>query len=93
MYHSDDVIDIQIPYNLNQLIEIEYWNGSFHPISLHGLLDHFPSDLLNIKKLLICMAKYIKNTKINISKSNNVLELRGIGESTWRLFLAIYNSE
>ena len=82
MYHSDDVIDIQIPYNPNQLIEIEYWNGSFHSISLHGLLEHFPSDLLNIKKLLICMAKYIENKKINISKSNNVLELRGIGEST-----------
>ena len=39
------------------------------------------------------MAKYIKNKKINVNKSNKVSELRGIGKATWKFLSAIYNSE
>ena len=37
------------------------------------------------------MAKYIKNKKININKSNEVSDLKGIGEATWNFLSAIYN--
>jgi len=46
----------------------------------------------NIKESLIQLAKYIENKKINTSKSNNIAELYGIGESAWKLVSAIYNS-
>ena len=30
--HEDDIINIQIPYDLNASTEPELWSGSFHPI-------------------------------------------------------------
>jgi len=33
----------------------------FHPISLHGSIEHFASDAKNIKVTLDFMAKYIAN--------------------------------
>lgn len=41
---------------------------------------------------MIRMAKYIENKKIDIIKFNDVLELRGVGESIQRLISAIYSS-
>ena len=62
-------------------MESELWDGIFHPVSLHGSLKHLPSNFKNIKKSLICLAKYIKNKKINSDKSNNIKDFKGIGEA------------
>ena len=59
--HEDDDINIQIPYDLNAPTEPELWSGLFHPISLHGLIEHFASDSKNIKVTLNFLAKYILN--------------------------------
>ena len=59
--HEDDDINIQIPYDLNAPTESELWSGLFHPISLHGLIEHFASDSKNIKVTLNFLAKYILN--------------------------------
>jgi len=72
-------------------MEPECWDRIFQPISLHGLLEHLPSDVKNIKKLMLCIAKYIENEKININKSNNVPELKEVDESAWKLISAIYS--
>ena len=32
---NDNVINIQLPYNLNALMEPDLWSENFHPISLH----------------------------------------------------------
>ena len=81
MSQLEDVINIQVLYNLNQPMEPECWDRIFQPISLHGLLEHLPSDVKNIKKLMLCIAKYIENEKININKSNNVPKLKRVDES------------
>jgi len=38
------------------------------------------------------MANYIGNKKIDLSKSNNIEDLKGIGKATWKFVSAIYNS-
>jgi len=58
--HEDDVINIQLPYDPQASIEPELWSGSFHPISLHGFIEHFASDVKNIKVSLNFLAKYIQ---------------------------------
>ena len=92
MSPSQNTINIQLPYNPNQATEHDLWDGTFQSISLHSSLEHLPSDAKNIRELLCRMAKYIENKKIDVKKSNEVSELRGIGEATWKFLSAIYNS-
>jgi len=89
----EDIINIQVLYDPNQSIEPECWDRTFQPVSLHNLLEHLLSNVKNIKELILCIAKYIENKKININKSNNVPELKGVGESAWKLISVIYSSE
>ena len=93
MSQSEDIINIQIPYDSNQPMELKYWDRIFQPVSLHGFLEHLLSDAKNIKNSMICIAKYVENEKIDINKSKKVPKLRGIGEATWKLISAIYSSE
>jgi len=70
-----------LPYDPDYPIKPELWDGNFHPISLHGLLEYLPSDLKNIKESLNYLAKYIKNKRINTTKSNDIKEFKGIGKT------------
>ena len=78
---DDDTINIQFPYNPNTPIEPELWNKSFYPISLHSSLKHLISDSKNIRELLNHVAKYINNKQINPKKSNDVEDLKDVGEA------------
>ena len=89
---NNDIINIQLPYDPDWPTEPELWNGNFHYISLHSFLEHLPSNANNIKNSLICMVKYIKNKKIDLSKSNNIKDLEDIGEAAWKFVSAIYKS-
>jgi len=80
-------------YDSNSQTELELWDSTFHSVSLHGSLEHLLSDSKKIKKSLTCLAKYIKNKKINPDKSNNIEDFKDIGEATWRFVTAIYKSE
>ena len=81
MYPSQDTINIQLPYNVNQIMELNSWNGNFYSISLHSSLEHLPSDSKNIKESLHWITKYIKNKKIENNKANEVLDLKDIGKA------------
>ena len=70
--------------------EPELWNGSFHPISLHSSLEHLASNSKNIRESLNYIAKYISNKQINSKKSNNVEDLKGVGEAVWNLISFVY---
>jgi len=74
------------------MTEQDSWNGNFHSISLHGVLEHLLSDSKNIKKSLCHMTNYIKNKKIEQNKANNVLDLKGIDEATWKFISVFYSS-
>jgi len=72
--------------------EPELWDGSFHPISLHSSLEHLASNSKNIRESLNYIAKYISNKQINPKKSNDVEDLKGVGEAVWNLIFFVYQS-
>jgi len=79
--YEDDVINIQLPYDLQALTEPEIWSGSFHSISLHGSIKHFTSDSNNIKVTLNFLAKYIQNKQVNSGKANDLNKFDGMGNA------------
>ena len=88
--HEDNVINIQLPYDLQAPTEPELWSGSFHPISLHGSIEHFASDTKNIKVTLTSLAKYIQNKQVNGGKVNNINDFDGMGDAIWNFISAVY---
>ena len=54
-----NVIDIKLPYDVNQVTEQDSWDRNFHFILLHGTLKYLLSNSKNIKEFLHCMTKYI----------------------------------
>ena len=90
---KDNVINIQLPYNSTRLIEPELWDGNFYPMSLHRSLEHLASNTKNIKKSMVHMATYIKNKKIETSKSNNIKDFEDIGRAAWKLISSIYEAK
>jgi len=91
--HEDDVINIQIPYNLQASMEPELWSGSFHPISLHGSIEHFASDSKNIKVTLNFLAKYILNKQVNGNMANDLGDFNGMGDAIWNFISAVYGAK
>ena len=91
--HEDDVINIQLPYDPNAPTEPELWSGSFHPISLHGLMEHLVHDAKNIKVTLDFMTKYILNKKVNNIKANDVTEFEGMGDTIWNFISLVYEAK
>ena len=77
---NDAVINIPLPYDPNAPTEPDFWDGSFHPISLHSSIEHLASDAKNIKDLLNFMAKYILNKQIDLVRFNDLNDFKGIGE-------------
>ena len=49
------------------------------------------SDTKNIKDSLNFIAKYISNKKIESLKSNDIKDLKDIGEAIWNLISLVYN--
>ena len=88
--HKDDFINIQLPYDPQAPTEPELWSSSFHPISLHGSIEHFASDSKNIKVTLNFLAKYIQNKQVNGGKVNNINDFNGMGDTIWNFISAVY---
>ena len=91
--HEENVINVQIPYDPNAPMEPELWSGSFHPISLHGSMEHFASDSKNIKVTLNFLAKYILNKQVNGNTANNLNDFNGIGDAIWNFISAVYGAK
>ena len=91
--HEDDVINIQLPYNPNAPTEPQLWSGSFHPISLHGSMEHLAHDTNSIKDTLDFMARYIRNKSVNDIKANNITEFEGMGDAIWNFISSVYEAK
>ena len=91
--HEDEVINIQLPYDPQAPTEPELWSGSFHPISLHGSIEHFASDAKNIKVSLNFLAKYIQGKQVNGNKVNNLNDFDGMGDAIWNFISSVYASK
>ena len=91
--HKDEVINIQLPYDPQAPTEPELWSGSFHPISLHGSIEHFASDAKNIKVSLNFLAKYIQGKQVNGNKVNDLDDFDGMGDVIWNFISSVYASK
>ena len=85
-------INVPLPYDPNAPMDPEIWNGGFHPISLHGSIEHIASDAKSIKDSLKFMAKYISNKQVQLSKANDLDDLDGIGDVVWLFISSVYDS-
>jgi len=93
VHHEDDVINIQLPYDPQAPTKPELWSGSFHPISLHGSIEHLASNSKNIKVTLNFLAKYIQNKQASGTKINDLNDLDGMGDAIWNFISAVYTAK
>ena len=91
--HENDVINIQIPYDSQAPTEPELWSGFFHPISLHGSIEHFASDTKNIKISLNFLAKYIQGKQVNSNQVNDLGDFNGMRDVIWNFISSVYVSK
>jgi len=87
---DDDVINTQLPYDPNTLMESKLWDRNFYPILLHRSLEYLAFDSENIKDLLNFIAKYVSNKQINLKRSNNIQDFKGMGKVIWNLISLVY---
>ena len=91
--HKKETINIQLPYDPQAPTKPELWSGSFHPISLHGSIEHFASDSKSIKVTLDFLAKYIRNKKANNNKINDLTNFDGMGDAIWNFISLVYDAK
>jgi len=91
--YKDDIINVQLPYDPQAPTEPELWSGSFHPISLHGSIEHFTLDAKNIKVSLNFLAKYIQGKQVDGNKANDLSNLDGMGDAIWNFISSVYASK
>jgi len=89
---GNNVVNIQLNYDINQTLEPESWNSNFHAISLHSSMEYLTSDVKNIKDSLLRMCKYILGKTINSDKANDIKDLEDIGKVAWEFISAIYEA-
>jgi len=59
---NNNMFNVQLNYDINQALDSESWNSNFQAISLHGLMKHLVSDIMNIKNLLLeCKSTSLAN--------------------------------
>ena len=91
--HEEEAINIQLLYDPQAPTGPELWSRSFHPISLHGSIEHFASDAKNIKVSLNFLAKYIKNKQVNGGKVNDLADFDGMGDAIWNFISSVYEAK
>ena len=91
--HEDNIINVQLPYDPQAPTEPKLWSGSFHPILLHGSIEHFASDTKNIKVSLNFLAKYIQGKQVDGNKANNLSDFDGMGDAIWNFISSVYVSK
>ena len=90
---SQNIVNIQLPYNINQAMVPNTWNSNFHSISLYDSMEYLASDAKNIKESLYYIIKYILNKKVKSGKANDVNDFKGVGKAAWGFISSLYKSE
>ena len=91
--HKESIINIQLLYNPQAPTELDLWSGSFHPVSLHGSIEHFASDLKSIKDSLNFMAKYIANKQVNGKEVNDLKNFNGMDNAICNFISLVYKAK
>ena len=90
---EEEVINIQIPYDLQAPTKPELWSGSFYPILLHGSIEHFASDSKSIKVTLDFLAKYIRNKQVNSNMINDLADFDSMDDAIWNFISLVYDAK
>ena len=56
-------------------------------------MEHLALDAKNIRDSLNFMAKYILNKQVDLARSNDLDNFKGIGEAVWNLVSSVYQSK
>ena len=88
----NNMVNIELNYNINQALDLESWNSNFCMVSLHSSMEYLASDVKNIKESLSRMHKYILSKSINNNKANDIKDLEGIGKVAWEFLSTIYKA-
>ncbi|KAL9709554.1 hypothetical protein Ac2012v2_007293 [Leucoagaricus gongylophorus] len=91
--HKKEVINIQLSYDLQAPTKPDLWNGFFHPIFLHGSIEHFALDFKSIQVSLDFLAKYIRNKQVNGNMINDLADFDGMGDAIWNFISSVYNAK
>ena len=92
-HHEKSTINIQLPYDPHAPMEPDLWSRSFHPISLHSLIEHFALNLKSIKDSLNFITKYIANKQINSKEVNNLKDFDDMGNAIWNFISSVYEAK
>ena len=79
MDNSNDIINIQLNYDVNQALNQDLWDGEFRATSLHSSMEYIGSDIKNIKESLFRIEKYILGKGVE-GNANAIKDLKGIGK-------------
>ena len=78
--NNENIINIQLNYDINHATDQKSWDSKFRVIYLHRLIEHLVSDIKNIKGSLHRMQKYILGKVIDSDKANDIKDLKSIGK-------------
>ena len=88
---SNNVFNINLNYNIDQVLDLEEWDSDFRATSLHEAMKHLASDVKNIKDSFWRIGKYIRGKLID-SNPNSIKDLKNVGKVVWEFLSSIYNS-
>ena len=86
----NNVVNIELSYNINQALDPKSWDSNFHAISLHRPMEYLALDIKNIKNSLIKICKFILGKLIEGDKANNIKDLKGVSKAAWEFILFLY---
>ena len=81
MTNNNDIINIQLNYDINHTLDQNLWDSEFRTISLHGSIKYLASDIKNIKESLFRMEKYTLGKGIDSNKTNKIKDLKELGKA------------
>ena len=89
---SNNMVNVQLSYDIDQALDLESWDSNFWAIFLHGSIEYLVSNIKNIKDSLIRMCKYILGKTIDDNKANSIKDLKDIGKAVWDFISSIYEA-
>jgi len=85
------VFNINLNYDINQVLDLKEWDSDFCATSLYRAMKHLALDIKNIKDSLWRIGKYIRDKSID-NDPNNIKNLKGVDKAVWKFLSSIYNS-
>ena len=76
-----------IPYEDNQPVELNSWDGEAYPLSIFRTIEFLDTDSKNILTSLLRMANFIRNRKLKNNTENDIPALEGFGQAAWSFIL------